>query len=148
MPMQRIVSFAALSLRSQHMHCGTERRLCVHEEIGLHFFRGLERGDFAECRHHYTKGIQQTPYVKEHGLCRNVTDEELMTSACSGLPIEKGTPLRDGCQTYLATLGRPLGSEKKWKMTGVAVVKKLESLLATQAEAKPQIKNEKGNKSE
>lgn len=115
------------------MHSGAELRLCLHEEIGLHFFRGLERSDFAECRRHYTQGRQQTPYVKEHGLCRNVTDQQLMTSACSGLPLEKGGPMRDGCQTYLATLGRPLGSEKAWELTGVAVCRQLDWRLESEA---------------
>lgn len=115
------------------MHSGQERRLCLHEEIGLHFFRGLERGDFTECRRHYTKGRQQTPYVQDHGLCLTLTDQELFASACSGLPREGGTPMRDGCQTYLATLGRPLGCQKAWELRGVAVFRKLDWRLESEA---------------
>ena len=115
------------------MHSGQERRLCLHEEIGLHFFRGLERGDFTECRRHYTKGRQQTPCVQEHGLCLTLTDQELFASACSGLPREGGTPMRDGCQTYLATLGRPLGCQKAWELRGVAVFRKLDWRLESEA---------------
>lgn len=93
----------------------------------------LERGDFTECRRHYTKGRQQTPYVQDHGLCLTLTDQELFASACSGLPREGGTPMRDGCQTYLATLGRPLGCQKAWELRGVAVFRKLDWRLESEA---------------
>ena len=115
------------------MHSGPQRRLCLHEEIGLHFLRGMERADFGECRRHYTKGYQQTPYVRDRGLCVAPTDEELRLSACAGIPKVSGTPSRDGCLTYLATLGRPLGSGQAWKLQGVAAFRFLDWRLESEA---------------